>query len=567
MALEFKHTNSTFYFGMAALMRVVAKRRTGLAIDSSEDGERYHDALMSTSKLLHAMLGLPDDLDTSALDARLLEAAPQRWRDSYAVTSGITWFLEAIMSADGISSTSFNRWCYDGNSPPRTVMYRGRLLGRGPSFDDLMAAIKAGDYPLMAEGRLINEHPQITDCAHLNSMAERVALGPMREILDSPDAYPWQVLVAGITADPVFYALPWAGKLPPIPDHFARLSFKDPGLVSFYESEAKARAGRRLAMKPGRYLTRFYPDLSADEVREWASKADMGVTLKLADTSDEIVRVYENGPNSCMSHDASDYSSRVHPCAVYESPDLKLAYVEYGGKISARCLVWPDKKIHGRIYGDEIRLRLLLEREGYTLLPRGDYGDLGGARLTLIRERGYIVAPYLDGNCYAHVADGHLVIGRDPNGRNTLVCNNTNGFASGSHDEEEEQLFVADLDEYRDESWVEAHCYYDNEEDEWNRHATRVVTMVGPRGGHLDETYFADESVTRRAYLCTLNSTWYANTIDRTEVLDGDGADPISVPTARMSTMGIVEHNGVYVTPAYAEVLKAREAEPLAEAA
>lgn len=563
MALEFKHTNYTLYFGMAAFMRLFAECNAGVA-DTENERVRYSTALRTTSKMVLTMLGLPADLDTSALDARLLELAPPVFRAPWDVSSGIAWFLESILAADGISSRAYNRFLYDGGTSPRLCMYRGRYIAMGTVTDDeLFADIKAGLYPVMAEGRLMGNEPRMSGVPYINyTVASQCA--DLIAVFDDPSVYPWQVLAAGATTDPDLYALPWAGKLPAIPDHFARLSFKDPGKVSFYENEAKAKAGRRLVMKPGRYLTRYYPDLSADEVREWASKADMGVTLSYADTSDEIVRVYENGPSSCMSHPADDYASSVHPCAVYESPDLKLAFIEYGDKISARCLVWPDKKIHGRIYGDEIRMRALLEAAGYKLLTKGDYGDLTGARLKLIKDRSHVVAPYIDGEGYAHVEGGYLVIGRS--GRNVMRCDNTNGF--GGYYEEEDELYVADLDEYRSESWVEQHCYYDDDAEEWNRRATRVVTALGVRGAEHGATYYADDGLSERAFLCALDGNWYNIGLEHVEVATGDTDETTTAPVARLDRLGVIQRpDGNYVSKEYAAILAEREAAPLAEAA
>src|SRR5690606_7560176 len=111
-----------------------------------------------------------------------------------------------------------------------------------------------------------------------------------------------------------------------------------------------------------------------------------------AATPDDIENVYLKGPNSCMSHDLSEFSSPEHPTRVYGDSDLQVAYiVNSSGNISARVLVWPEKKLYGRIYGDEDRMSDMLEEAGY------ERGDLDGARIRRIpiRDRQYVM-PYLD---------------------------------------------------------------------------------------------------------------------------------------------------------------------------
>lgn len=87
----------------------------------------------------------------------------------------------------------------------------------------------------------------------------------------------------------------------------------------------------------------------------------------------EIVEIYGKGPHSCMKErpwDARGYG---------DSPDLALAYVKgVNGRVLARTICWPDRKIWWRIYGGTIgtgRLATGLQRLGYAK------GSLSGARI------------------------------------------------------------------------------------------------------------------------------------------------------------------------------------------
>lgn len=222
---------------------------------------------------------------------------------------------------------------------------------------------------------------------------------PRRMVLED-----WKKREADRFTSGEYEALPWAscgwwvGSIGQI-EHFAHVSVRDKGKLAFTESPEKGQADRQTAIKPGAYLTRYYSDrLSTTEIQDWAREyAGMYEehTLRFAHTADEIESVYVQGPNSCMSHPASEYSSDVHPVRAYAAGDLAVAYIApEEGAPTARVLCWPSEKLYGRIYGDKDRLLPLLEKEGYTS------GPLTGARLERIEQHGSFVCPYID-NIYS----------------------------------------------------------------------------------------------------------------------------------------------------------------------
>src|SRR5690606_37817316 len=106
----------------------------------------------------------------------------------------------------------------------------------------------------------------------------------------------------------------------------------------------------------------------------------------------------ENGPRSCMSHDRGAYNSSVHPTYVYGASDLAIAYlVNKRGRVSARALVWPERKIYGQIYGDTWRIEPALRDAGHTIADHTWAWSFERARLLRIDDRpGVFVAPYVD---------------------------------------------------------------------------------------------------------------------------------------------------------------------------
>ena len=180
------------------------------------------------------------------------------------------------------------------------------------------------------------------------------------------------------------------------PDHFAHVALRDPTKIAFTESPDKGEADTQTAMKPGRYLKRFFPamiDADADTIKAFCTEfARVFENNKLLISMDEedFEEVYQNGPESCMQFVNETYAGNVHPARVYAAGDLGIAYLKRNGVITARAVVWPEKKTHCRIYGDVDRLSGLLTQAGYT------WGPPIGAKLKRIPYDGLFVCPYID---------------------------------------------------------------------------------------------------------------------------------------------------------------------------
>lgn len=197
--------------------------------------------------------------------------------------------------------------------------------------------------------------------------------------------------------------------------HYSHISKTDKNLLAYTESEEKGQRDIQTQIRPGRYLTKFFPDLPQDvkeaACSDWKRIIDPDA-LKIATDPDTIQWVYENGPPSCMSRPASSYTATggIHPTRAYGNSDLAIAYVNSSkGTPIARSVVYPEKMIYGSIYGEEALLEPLLWEAGYE---QPDCKSFKGAKLTRIEgRRGYTICPYLD------IADGvddngeHLIVG------------------------------------------------------------------------------------------------------------------------------------------------------------
>lgn len=157
-------------------------------------------------------------------------------------------------------------------------------------------------------------------------------------------------------------------------DHFLHVSKEDPSQIAFTESNDKGLLDKQVRMAPSKYLTRFFAkQIKEATIRRWLAvykkKYGSNFDLKLARTAKEIVKVYTEGPSSCMK--GNKYVS------VYATPDLAVAYIQKKDRIVARTVVWPKKKLYcNYCYGDTELIREVLKEEGYKASNR-----FKGARL------------------------------------------------------------------------------------------------------------------------------------------------------------------------------------------
>lgn len=314
-----------------------------------------------------------------------------------------------------------------------------------------------------------------------------------------------------------YQPLPW--DLPAIEDHYAHIALGAENMVAFTESDRKGQEDRQTRLKPGRYVQRFYPHLSQDEIRAYACQIDNVKDLQIATSAEDIIHVYTHGPHSCMAYGVEEFSSDIHPVSVYGNSDLQLAFLSSVGiederfRASARALIWPSKKVYGRIYGDAHRLSEKLQAEGYR------EGSLEGAKMRLIREDDQIVSPYVDHIQKATVSDcgKWLVVDRDGD-VNTEV---TDGYAINQgrnfceyYDQytNEEVYYVDNRGEYWCESACNNYAFYCEGYDQY------YSRSVGYE--HIDGCTYSLTWLENNATKCEETGEWFLDSDDVAEIED-----------------------------------------------
>lgn len=183
-------------------------------------------------------------------------------------------------------------------------------------------------------------------------------------------------------------------------DHYPHVSINNGAFVAYTESPEKGAADVQTRIKPGKYLEKHFAEvLNQYVIRDlctaFAEKYEDNM-LQWAVTADEIEDVYVNGPSSCMSKTVGNYKSgKIHPVRVYAAGDLQVVYLKKTGRVSARALCWPEKKIYSTIYGDKGRLEPLLTKLGYKCQAPF------GARIEKIKvpapqDKFHYVVPHID---------------------------------------------------------------------------------------------------------------------------------------------------------------------------
>jgi len=231
--------------------------------------------------------------------------------------------------------------------------------------------------------------------------------------IDPPLKASWERALIAKFDDAEIKFVPWfhknwniAGKLKHYP-HVDKTGTK----IRYHKSPKDGKAQLYTLIKPGRYLKKYYNDiLSPAQLTYWEKRFLYDNEIPVCSITNDpftIQRVYANGPRSCMNNETK-FNSHVHPASAYGSKDLAIAYLEklsIPNNFSARAVVNTERKIYGRLYGDEMRLAKALEGLGYAPSKvSGPYGSstyngaLIGAHLLKIKNdyTHHWLVPYID---------------------------------------------------------------------------------------------------------------------------------------------------------------------------
>lgn len=209
----------------------------------------------------------------------------------------------------------------------------------------------------------------------------------------------------------------------------------DPNMISYTQTEAKARRDLQTRTKPGRYLKRHFPHLQDHVIRDALLR--VGRHFAITNDHDEMIRITQGGPYSCMQLSSRDLNE--HPYQVYR-PDLgwALAYCMTDGVYEGRALVYQQghHKCFVRTFGKDydeashktdahLGLTSWLKEQGYCHQREG---WPIGARIAVIKDpdESYLL-PYIDGdNCFvSELGHGLFEISND----GEWECRNTDGTA------------------------------------------------------------------------------------------------------------------------------------------
>jgi hypothetical protein len=351
-------------------------------------------------------------------------------------------------------------------------------------------------------------------CSRQNELWDFAGSGVKLQPRRIADDGSWQERERGRLASGEYTAVPWATlswfARAETALHFAHVSTVDGAKIAYTEDAVKGQAYRQTRIKPGKYLARFYADvLSTEEIARLSaefSKTYEDNVLRFATTADDWERVYVDGPSSCMSKSASSYDSPCHPVRVYAGPDLQLAYLERNGDVTARAIVWPEKKIYSRIYGDQVRLADMLEDAGFS------EGSLQGARIVRKAYRDGFVLPYVD--YIDGVSDNGTYLVLDGG---DIACDQTNGLSGdtgrtceccGSNVDEDEGTFDRDSNFYCDDCYRDRYSYCEYyEEDMPNDGFQEVIVRVRSYGPVTQ--WWCEDAIDNHAFICDNDGKLY----------------------------------------------------------
>lgn len=322
-------------------------------------------------------------------------------------------------------------------------------------------------------------------------------------------------------------ANPWSGylvfrnNLSLWAETFPRPVADKPEMLAFYASVEHRKIGRLTETRPGRYLRKVFGALLNDTqieelahvwTREFAPRE-----LYVTQDANLIEEVYENGPRSCMAYAAGGFDSDEHPARVYAGPDLAVAYIGESDDADGRAVVWPEKKIYARAYGDVARMRAALERAGFR---EGEHREFIGARLQYIPQDGdNFVLPYLD---MADTVDlsGDYVVVAGSNGE--YGAQETNGLNEGGGHRcadcgdrmsRDDSYYVEDHGDVCECCYSNSYFYCEETDRTWpmeNRANTRCNTFISERGVERSDNWF----------YCDGNDEWVRDRDDDYVVLD-----------------------------------------------
>lgn len=205
-------------------------------------------------------------------------------------------------------------------------------------------------------------------------------------------------------------------------------------MIAYTRDENYGEADRQTAVSVGKYLTRHFPTLASNTIRDIAAlycEAKIEITHDMG----KMIEIIENGPGSCMSGAVNRFDScgDHHPYEAYTPQrGWHMAYITEGTRITGRALL--NEKTFVRTYrgndstgysSTDDRLNAWLQEQGYS--KARDWRGFTLAKIAVRNDCGFL-APFLDGDSKDVDAHrDHLEIVRS--GEGEYLCNGTQGDA------------------------------------------------------------------------------------------------------------------------------------------
>ena len=226
-------------------------------------------------------------------------------------------------------------------------------------------------------------------------------------------------------ADGTYAPTPWheePGYQEKHDEHFCHVSTEQAGKIAFTENAAKGEVDRQLVMSPGRYLHRFFSAHLDNITRSRAGAPGSRFnSRKMRSRSRRTPTKSRRFMSAVPQQLHVAWRRRLRELL---PPGARLCRSRHGARLyrrlrrcPARSVVWPELKIYTSIYGECVRLKLLLENAGYAK------GSLNGARIRRLVDGGSFVVPYIDAGDDLADDGEYLIIGHGE-----IPSENTNGL-------------------------------------------------------------------------------------------------------------------------------------------
>lgn len=311
-------------------------------------------------------------------------------------------------------------------------------------------------------------------------------------------------------------------------DQYPHPSLERPGFLAYTANEEDGTKDKQSIVRPGAYLKKYFSQVLNYYGYDESPMIDVfmaayGPTdVKFATTEQEIITLYEHGVHTCMQGRHWPFAGK-NPAHIYAAGDLQVAYLGSLENAKARTVVWPEKKLFSRVYGDIARLTRGLEKLGYK------WGAPIGAKIKRIEIRkvkfdpnrgpptACFIVPYIDKK--NQPGGGHLSV--IDKGDHLLICEEG---VPGSH-----HCGLPDgySGQYvpREDEFPTFTC--DNCKTAGHRELSSVYTEENPED--CDEASWCKKCTARYAFHCQWSGSWFAKDKVKPTQVDGHYWSPYYV--------------------------------------